>query len=340
MRVSVITTVLNEGESIRTLLDTLTHQSRLPDEVLITDGGSTDDTLAVLHEYARNGRLPLNILSAPGSNISEGRNVAIRAASGPIIATTDAGVHLSPDWLSKLVAPIQAGSAISAGFFLPDPKNLFETAMGATVLPHKAEIDPESFLPSSRSVAFLKESWEAVGGYPEWLDYCEDLIFDMRLRDRHGPFTFVPDAVAHFRPRGSLGSFFTQYYRYARGDGKADLWRVRHAIRYVTYLLGIPLIIWLAITHSGWFWGLFLLGGAAYTHRPAVHLWPALAAVSLKEKLAALTLIPIIRLVGDAAKMIGYPVGVWWRLTSGRAQDWRAAMAAGRGRGEKGVPAD
>ena len=169
MRVSVITTVLNEGESIRTLLDTLTHQSRPPDEVVIADGGSTDDTLAILDEYARDGRLPLKILSAPGSNISEGRNVAIRAAAGEIIATTDAGVRLSPDWLSKLVTPIQAGSAISAGFFLPDPKNLFETAMGATVLPHKAVIDPESFLPSSRSVAFLKESWEAVGGYPEWL---------------------------------------------------------------------------------------------------------------------------------------------------------------------------
>jgi glycosyltransferase involved in cell wall biosynthesis len=340
MRVSVITTVLNEGKSIRTLLDTLTQQSRPPDEVLIIDGGSTDDTLAVLDEYARSGRLPLKVLSAPGSNISQGRNAAIRAAGGPIIATTDAGVRLSPDWLSKLVAPIQSGSAISAGFFLPDPRNLFETAMGATVLPRKAAIDPESFLPSSRSVAFLKESWEAVGGYPEWLDYCEDLIFDMRLRDRHGPFSFVPDAVAHFRPRGSLGSFFTQYYRYARGDGKADLWRVRHAIRYVTYLLGVPLIIWLAITRSHWFWGLFLLGGAAYTHRPAVRLWPALATVSLKEKLAALTLIPIIRLVGDAAKMIGYPVGVWWRLTSGRAQDWRAEMAAGRVGGEKGVPAD
>lgn len=339
MRVSVITTVLNEGESIRTLLDTLTQQSRPPDEVLITDGGSTDDTLSILDEYARNGGIPLKIISAPGSNISEGRNIAIRAAAGPIIATTDAGVRLSPDWLSKLVAPIQAGSAISAGFFLPDPENLFETAMGATVLPEAADIDPETFLPSSRSVAFRKESWEAVGGYPEWLDYCEDLILDIRLRDRHGPFAFVPDAVAHFRPRGSLGFFFTQYYRYARGDGKADLWRVRHAIRYATYLLGIPLISWLAITRSRWFWGLFLLGGAAHTHRPAVRLWPALAAVSFKEKLAALTLIPIIKLVGDAAKMIGYPVGVWWRLTSGRAQDWRAEMAAGRGGGEKGVPA-
>jgi len=317
VRVSVIATVFNEGPSLRGLLDTLAAQTRPPDEVVIADGGSTDDTLAILDEYVQGGRLPLKIISAPGSNISQGRNAAIRAAAGPIIAATDAGVRLSPDWLEKLVVPIEAGRATAAGFFRPDPQTPFETAMGATVLPAVDEIDPDTFLPSSRSVAFLKESWQAVGGYPEWLDYCEDLIFDFRLIDRHGPFPLVPDAVAYFRPRGALRAFFTQYYRYARGDGKADLWRGRHAIRYATYLLGIPLIGWLGAKYSRWFWGLFLLGGAAYTRRPVQRLWPAMRPLSPKDRLAALALIPLIRLVGDVAKMIGYPVGVWWRLKRG-----------------------
>ena len=101
--------------------------------------------------------------------------------------------------------------------------------MGATVLPTVDEVKPESFLPSSRSVAFTKAAWEAAGGYPEWIDYCEDLIFDFRLRDVAGPFAWAPEAVAHFRPRGSLKAFFKQYYRYARGDGKADLWRKKHS---------------------------------------------------------------------------------------------------------------
>ena len=119
--------------------------------------------------------------------------------------------------------------------------------MGATVLPTVDEIKPESFLPSSRSVAFTKEAWDAAGGYPEWIDYCEDLIFDFRLRDAAGPFAWAPDAVAHFRPRGSLKAFFKQYYRYARGDGKADLWRKKHLIRYVTYLIALPGLIALSL---------------------------------------------------------------------------------------------
>src|ERR1051326_5124056 len=54
-------------------------------------------------------------------------------------------------------------------------------------------------------------------------------------------FAFAPEAIAWFRPRPSLAAFFRQYYRYARGDGKADLWRARHTIRYATYLTAVAL---------------------------------------------------------------------------------------------------
>ena len=133
--------------------------------------------------------------------------------------------------------------------------------MGATVLPNLSEIDPATFLPSSRSVAFLKSEWEKIGGYPEWLDFCEDLIFDINLKDEVGAFAFAPHAVAWFRPRGSITSFYKQYYLYARGDGKANLWAKRHAIRYLTYLVALPIIgrmIWRARWY-GWI-------SVSYTH--------------------------------------------------------------------------
>ena len=108
----------------------------------------------------------------------------------------------------------------------------------------------------------------AAGGYPEWLDYCEDLIFDLRLRDLCSPFAWAPSAVAHFRPRSSLRAFYKQYYRYARGDGKADLWRKRHAIRYATYLLALPVLLSLTLRrHPAGFIGL-LAGTAFYCAKP------------------------------------------------------------------------
>jgi len=330
VKVSVIATVLNEKDAIERLLTSLDGQTRRPNEVVIADGGSTDGTLSILESRACSPAVPLRLLHTPGANISQGRNAAISAAAGSLIATTDAGVRLEDDWLEKLLAPFEdttTGQAISvvAGWFVPDPQTLFETAMGATVLPQLRDVNPATFLPSSRSVAFRKAAWEASGGYPEWLDYCEDLIFDLRLRDLYGPFAFAPGAVVHFRPRGTLKAFFKQYYRYARGDGKADLWRRRHAIRYLTYLVLGPLLVILALIQSPWWWLALLAGLAAYTATPYRRLWPMLSPYGFFGRVKAVILVPIIRIAGDLAKMIGYPVGVAWRLRNLRRPEvrWR-----------------
>jgi glycosyltransferase involved in cell wall biosynthesis len=311
MNVSVIATIKNEGPAIGSLLDSLINQTRPPDEIVLVDGGSTDDTLEIIESYK--AWLPLKLLAAPGSNISQGRNIAIGAASGPLIAATDAGVVLSPVWLEEITRPLEEQSAaVVSGWFEADPFTDFEVVMGTTVLPELADVNPETFLPSSRSVAFLKEAWAAAGGYPEWLDFGEDLVFDLNLKE-NGSFAFAPHAIAYFRPRGSLRAFFRQYYFYARGDGKANLWAKRHILRYITYLIALPLIgrlIWRAKWYG---WLLLSLGIGVYCARPAVRLWPQTNRWRPPSRLRAFALIPIIRLVGDVAKMIGYPVGLWWR---------------------------
>jgi hypothetical protein len=409
--ISVIATVLNEGESIRRLMDSLAAQTRPPDEVVIVDGGSRDNTIAILQEYA--GRLPLRVLVEPGCNISAGRNRAIAAAQGDVIASTDAGVVLSTGWLEHLTAPFDNPAVqVVSGFFRAEACTPFELAMGATVLPLADEIDPTTFLPSSRSVAFRKSAWAAVGGYPEWLDYCEDLIFDLRLKqqlkvkslklkgelpvasyqlpesekekgkrkkekelpmmsdqlqvDSQKPvakdetgqpsdfdssliphpssllllstqhsarstsgFAFAPDALVDFRPRGSLRAFYKQYYRYARGDGKADLWRKRHAIRYLTYLVAAPGLLLAGLRIHPLLWALYLPGAVYYFGQPYRRLPKLLQQPENRALvhtpgalLRVLLLIPVIRVVGDVAKMLGYPVGWWWRLRN-RPLDWR-----------------
>jgi hypothetical protein len=187
-------------------------------------------------------------------------------------------------------------------------------------LPASGEINPQTFLPSSRSVAYLKSAWQQAGGYPEWLDYCEDLIFDLHMRAAFGPCRFAPEALVYFRPRTSLRAFFKQYYLYARGDGKANLWLKRHVIRYATYLIALPLLlcgvaIAQTIVLKTICAAMLVLGAIFYTRTPYRRLALAWLPLSAFEKARAAALVPIIRVAGDVAKMIGYAVGVWWRWT-------------------------
>jgi glycosyltransferase involved in cell wall biosynthesis len=315
MKVTLVSTVLNEARSLPTLLDSIAAQTRLPDEVIICDGGSTDNTIELLRAERR---FPLRVIAHPAANISQGRNLAIAAASGEVIACVDAGVRLDPQWLEKLVAQDDIlRHQVVAGFFLPDGHTPFEIAMGATVLPQLSDVNPVTFLPSSRSVAFTKAAWQAVGGYPEWIDYCEDLLFDLALREKFGAFAFAPEAIAYFKPRSSLKSFFKQYYLYARGDGKANLWLKRHLMRYGTYLIGVPAIALLGVI-SPWCWLLYVIGAAFYLKRPYQRLRPTLRSLSRSGQLKAIGWVPIIRVAGDIAKMLGYPVGVRWRRRNRR----------------------
>jgi glycosyltransferase involved in cell wall biosynthesis len=326
---SVVATVYNEAATIDRLLDSLAAQARRPDEVVVVDGGSTDDTWARLTARVALGDLPLVALARPGANISAGRNAAIAAARGSVIACTDAGVRLDSGWLAALSAPFAAGAQVVSGFFVAAPETAFETALGATTLPELGDVDPARFLPSSRSVAFLKRAWSAAGGYPEWLDYCEDLVFDFRLLAVAGPATFAPAARVHFRPRPTLAAFARQYYRYARGDGKANLWPARHAIRYGTYG-GAALFAGLAwaVGRPAWLWALAL--GLAWMvrvpYRRLLRQWGALTA---RQRVVAALWVPVIRVTGDLAKMAGYPAGLLWRRRH-RPPEWRPTPAVGR----------
>ena len=156
--------------------------------------------------------MPIQVIEAAGTNIAQGRNIAIDAVETELIAGTDAGTWLAPDWLENLLSPFQQEPPpdVVAGFFVTDPQTVFETALGATTIPSVDDIDPNRYLPSSRSIAFRKSVWQELDGYPEWLDFCEDLLFDLWLRQDDYRVAFAPDAIAYFRPRRSLRQFLWQ----------------------------------------------------------------------------------------------------------------------------------
>ncbi|MGB0383859.1 MAG: glycosyltransferase [Ardenticatenaceae bacterium] len=300
--VSLIFTLLNEGEDVRKLMESLLRQTRLPDEVVVVDGGSSDNTVTVLERYA--DRLPLRIIIEPGANISRGRNVAIAHATHDLIAVTDAGVRLESDWLERLLEPFERSDPpdFVSGFFLPDPQGLFEHALAMTTLPAREEMGKGRFMPSSRSVAFTRAAWERVGGYPEWMTWSEDVLFDLALINAGVKILYQPDAVVWFRPRSSLRSFMRQYRNYAYGDGQGLLWPKRHLIRYTTYLILLPLLLLLLKRKPALGTLLLIAAASGMFWTPLKRHWR-----TGHYRWQTLPLIPIIRIAGDLAKMWGFP---------------------------------
>jgi glycosyltransferase involved in cell wall biosynthesis len=85
--ISIVIPALNEAKVIETTLRTLTTTLSLPHEVIVSDGGSTDETVALARRYAT----ALVQFAGPGrQTISGGRNEGARLAAGEFLVFLDA----------------------------------------------------------------------------------------------------------------------------------------------------------------------------------------------------------------------------------------------------------
>jgi len=308
MKVTLISTVKDCAGAAEGFLASLAAQTRAPDEVVIVDGGSSD---ATAEAYGRDERV--SVLVEPGANISRGRNTALAAATHEIVAVTDADCELDPGWLEAIVAPIEAGADVAMGWYEPELATPFDRYAAAVNLPLDAtEVDPATFNPSARSVAFRRAAIDAVGGYPEWLAIGEDMWVDQRWRELGLDMRFAPEAIVRWRLRDGVAATWRQYFGYARGDAQAGMHPERHALRFGAYT-GL-----VAALASGRAWPRLLAaaGALAYARTPARRGWAR--AHDSRERAIATLAVPALMAVTDAAKMAGYAVGLFERRTRRR----------------------
>lgn len=305
MKVSLVATVRNEGGNIRGFLEGLLAQTRPADEVIITDGGSTDDTVEVIREFIQAGA-SIHLIPAPGANPARGRNLAIQQTTGEIIASTDAGSRAEPGWLEELTSPFKDPTVdVACGFSMADAHSRREESFGILILGDIRDVNMRTFSPSHRSIAFRKAVWEKVGGYPEEIICAEDSLFNQRAREQGAKFVFCPKALVHWRPPGTLRAASRKFFRYARDDGHVLLFgRV-----YALILVKVLLVIGLAVTgfYSSFFWLPLFLGFVLYYLR-------MIQVNRTRGSLATLSLVFTHRIILDVVRLAGYLFGRIRRL--------------------------
>ena len=251
VRVSLVATALNERQTAHSLFDSLMTQTRLPDEIVIVDTGSQDGTVEYLRELVAESPVPVKVLEEKGAKIARGRNLAIANAQGPVVAVTDFGCVLNPDWLEKLVAPfeIDPETQVSAGRY--EPVDRAGQPVHWPLWPTLAQIDPQSYLPPSVSVAFTKEAWQRVGGYAEWLTMTgEDTYLDLELKRCTTHWAFVPEAVVRWVAPERRGEVLRKVYHWASGNGEIGYGTRMYrwsAYKISVLILGSLLIVLLTI---------------------------------------------------------------------------------------------
>lgn len=332
MKISVAVPVRNEANSVGELLRCLLDQTRPPDEIVITDGGSTDGTPEIIAKFIDNGA-PIKLIRTGQALPGRGRNLAAAEAGNDWVAFIDAGIEPASNWLEVLTSRVEGDPTIDVvyGAWEPVIDSFFTECAAISYVPPPAARDGVITRPRFIASSLMKRSvWRSVGGFPEDLRSGEDLLFMDRIEAAGFKSVFEPAAMVRWHLRRSLASTFKRFVLYARNNIRAGLWRQWQAAIFTRYLILIALAVVLSLTLSklAWIplalWLLMLLARAVVSIRRNRNCYPATAGRNVKR---LMWLVPLLATI-DLAAIIG---SIQWLLFDWFRGHGKAAVEAGNG---------
>jgi glycosyltransferase involved in cell wall biosynthesis len=251
--VSVIVPARDEERHIGDTLDALRAQDYPNLEIIVVDGGSTDDTVEIVKRHmVEDPRVQLQHNPKGITPIS--LNVAVAHARGEWLVRMDAHSTVDPGYVSAAVARLRegrwggvggrkdgvgttaAGRAIAAALGS-------RFGVGGSVYHHgvsEREVDHIPF--GAYPTALVRE----LGGWDERLVTNQDFEFDHRLRQTGAKLLFDPRLRIDWLSKQTVGDFYRQYRRYGRG--KVDVLRLHPTSLKPRHLLPPVLVLHLGAT--------------------------------------------------------------------------------------------
>lgn len=318
MKVSFVATVFNEEEGLSDFLKSIFCQSRIPDEVIIVDGGSTDATASVISNLKSprlsgipqaagqisNKKIKFKIIIKKG-NRAVGRNEAVKNASNEIIVCSDAGCVLDKNWVKNITKPFENPKVdVVAGYYEGEAGNIFQKCLVPYVLVMPDKVNENEFLPATRSMAFKKSIWKKAGEFNEKYSHNEDYVFANKLRSVGANIAFEKKAIVRWMPRDNLKDAFAMFYRFAKGDSESHIFRPKVALIFLRYILGFILLLSFFLFKS------YLILNMLYIMLIIYIVWSIIKNYKYVKDVRAIFLLPLIQIVSDTAVIMGTSRGI------------------------------
>lgn len=213
--VSIVVIVLNMESTIHQCLSSLTSLSYPKEryEIVVVDGGSTDQTLAICRGFG----LRCVVEKKRGRGLA--RNVGIKSSKGEIVAFIDADCTAPRDWLSVHVGSY-SNSTIGAVTGAVENPYLSLSTKPAILMHYEnfAEFDESLkkryiYHAPTCNTSFRRSVLESVGFFDECLDVYEDFVLSKRITSAGYRILFEPNAkVVHFgiAPKMSTYSYMAR----------------------------------------------------------------------------------------------------------------------------------
>ena len=189
--VSVVMAVLDSEPFLRESLDSVVSQDH-PVEIVVVDGGSTDDSVAIASSYEQ-----VRCLTQRGEGLGNAWNQGIAASTGELIAFLDSDDRWLPGKLEKQIARLEADPELVAvlgmvRFFLEPGER-----MPGGFRPQLLEGEHVGRMPGA--LLARRRTFERLGVFEESYRIALDVDWFARLKDSGLGLGVVPELVLEKR---------------------------------------------------------------------------------------------------------------------------------------------
>lgn len=277
-RITLVLPVRNEAESVEETLGSLIAGTRLPDEIIIADGRSTDATVAEIKNFAaRHPDVTIKVVDNEKLWAGSARNRAVENSTGDIILMADFGNRFRADWVEAMSQPFldDPDAEVVCGLFQPKVESDFQHCVAVVhmlddymlhLVPREVlpTLLPEVVVPVGMAVGVTREAWDKIGGFPEWLFKGQDKLFGRKAWAKGLKIVVAWDALVDHHVRSSPGELFVHQYRYGRGFGQQRL------LSNMTRKLAMIYLAFAGLMVAGAFWAPLWIAAALLA---VLHLW-------------------------------------------------------------------
>lgn len=225
MIVSICIVAYNEEQYVNSLFECICNQTYALDsiEVVLIDSQSTDNTLTLFQSFEKDHKefYGVQVLNNPKQRQSAGWNIAIDYYRGDVIIRLDAHATIAKDFVERNVACLMSGEKISGGqrpsvieFNTPWKETLLvveNSLFGSSIAPFKRDTG-KHYVKSMFHPAYVREVFESVGYFNEYLGRTEDNEMSYRIRKKGYNLCYDPSIVSHQHIRNNLRKLLKQKY--------------------------------------------------------------------------------------------------------------------------------
>ncbi|MCP5007512.1 MAG: glycosyltransferase family 2 protein [Planctomycetes bacterium] len=225
VKLSVIIPCLNGGATLATQLEALSAQQwSEPWELIISDNGSTDNSLEIARKYNKRFFCFRVVDASDLKRQSHALNVGVRAARSDKVAFCDVDDEVAPGWVAAIGDALCRYEMVH-GQFRFDKFNSLDYAERKSRNWKDGLYVKGLFLPGGGCANLGVRRWvhEAIGGFDESIPRFEDSDYWWKLQLEGFKSHYVPDAEYQVRA-GRVNPSLSSLYRRGRTGAAGKYW--------------------------------------------------------------------------------------------------------------------